>query len=128
MTLCPYCREPAKLVTGKTVYPHRRDLWNKQFYVCDPCEARVGCHPGTINPLGRLANTELRKEKMKAHAVFDPIWKTHRMSRKMAYAWLAKRLNIDVKDCHIGEFDVEQCRRVVAVCKADVENNQEPVK
>ncbi len=35
----------------------------------------VGCHPGTKNSLGRLANAELRKWKSIAHRVFDPLWR-----------------------------------------------------
>lgn len=72
---CPYCRQPAKLVTGAAMYPHRPDLIHKWFYRCFPCDAHVGCHPGTRNPLGRLANFELRTAKIAAHAAFDPIWR-----------------------------------------------------
>jgi hypothetical protein len=68
-------------------------------------------------PLGRLANAELRKAKMAAHEAFDPVWKTKRMKRGEAYAWLAKKLRVNKDGCHIGVFDVEMCRRVVVVCK-----------
>lgn len=114
---CPYCQKPAKQVQGDHVYPHRPDLHGKWFYVCDPCEARVGCHPGTRKPLGRLANAELRKAKSVAHRAFDPIWKTKKMDRRAAYQSLADKLGIPANECHIGEFDVAQCRKVVEVCQ-----------
>lgn len=114
---CSYCGQKAKLVNGAVIYPHRADLHEKPFYQCEPCGAYVGCHPGTITPLGRLANAELRREKMAAHAAFDPLWKTKRMKRGEAYAWLAKKLRMKKEDCHIGMFDVDTCRRVVDVCK-----------
>lgn len=117
MVSCPYCGERAKLVTGKDLYPHRPDLYAKPFYACLPCDAYVGCHEGTTNPLGRLANFELRKAKMAAHAVFDPIWRSGTMRRTQAYQWLAGELGIDPKDCHIGMFDVDACRRVVDICR-----------
>lgn len=54
---------------------------------------------------------------MAAHAAFDPIWKSGQKKRGSAYAWLCDRLGIDKKDCHIGMFDVDMCKRVVAACK-----------
>jgi hypothetical protein len=41
------------------------------------------------------------------------------MSRKEAYAWLAKALSIEnAGDCHIGWFDIAMCERVVKVMNA----------
>lgn len=117
--LCPYCGNKTQLVGGLTIYPHRPDLYKKQFYQCAPCDAYVGCHPGTTKPLGRLADAELRKAKMAAHAAFDPLWRNGARAkrRKAAYAWLAEQLGIDAKQCHIGMLDVATCSRVVEVCK-----------
>jgi hypothetical protein len=67
---------------------------------------------GTL-PLGRLANAQLRVAKQKAHAAFDPIWKGGKYSRREAYNRLAKGMRIPVEDCHIGMFDVDQCKFVV---------------
>lgn len=116
--LCPYCGGASERVTGNIIYPHRRDLHRKFFYLCRPCDAYVGCHPGTTAPLGRLANAELRKAKGAAHSAFDPKWKSGEMKRKAAYGWLAEKLGIPRNDCHIGMFDVETCREVVKVCGA----------
>lgn len=116
--VCPYCSLPAKLVGGSAIYPHRPDLYHKRFYQCAPCGAYVGCHPGTTKPLGRLATEELRKMKSAAHAAFDTLWKSGRMTRKDAYAWLAAEMELPSADCHIGMFDEDQCRRVVRIVKA----------
>jgi len=113
---CPYCGKQAYLVGGSIIYPHRDDLASKKFYQCNPCDAYVGCHEGTVNPLGRLANAELRKAKMQAHAAFDPKWRNGEMKRASAYKWLAEQLKINAKDCHIGMMDVDMCKRVVDVC------------
>jgi hypothetical protein len=115
---CPYCDKPAELVTGKAVYPHLAKLHKKKFYVCNPCKAHVGCHPGSERPLGRLATASLRRKKMAAHAEFDPLFRSKKMSRKEAYKWLAKELGIPGSECHIGMFDEEMCDRVVRVCRA----------
>lgn len=76
----------------------------------------VGCHPGTIKPLGRLATKELRVWKMKAHEAFDPLWKSREMKRGDAYGWLAGELGIRVEKCHIGMFDEAMCGRVIEAC------------
>lgn len=115
--VCDYCGKVAPLVTGREVYPHRPDLYYKKFYQCRPCDAMVGVHEGTTNPLGRLANKELRMAKMEAHSAFDPMWKSGTYKRGQLYGWLANQLGIEKKDCHIGMFDEDMCRRVVEVCK-----------
>lgn len=116
--ICDYCRGDTEKVSGADVYRNRPDLASKVIWRCHPCDAHVGCHPGTDIPLGRLANKELRKAKMEAHAAFDPIWRSRRMSRSKAYAWLAKSMGLTTAQCHIGMFDVAQCRRVVDLVDA----------
>ena len=117
LPVCPYCMNLSTLVTGDIIYPHRLDLHGKYFYICTPCNAYVGCHPGTKKPLGRLANAELRKAKLQAHNAFDILWKSGKMKRRTAYGWLALKLGIKEEDCHIGMFDVEMCLQTVKYCK-----------
>jgi hypothetical protein len=81
------------------------------------CDAYVGCQKGTKKPLGRLANPELRFWKKQAHSVFDRIWKSGEMSRSDAYVWLSRTLSIHQDKCHIGMFDVEECKSVCRVVK-----------
>ncbi len=115
--LCDYCEQPAELVNGEVIYPHREDLAGLKFWRCWPCRAYVGCHKGSKNvPLGRLANLELREWRQRAHAEVDLIWELKVKSRKSTYRWLADKLGIEVKDCHIAQFDIEQCQRVIEVC------------
>lgn len=118
--ICPYCKQPAVLVTGKEIYPLREDLRNIKIWACDPCGARVGCHNGTNKPKGTLANEETRGWRMQAHKAFDPIWQEGNMDRDRAYRWLAKKLGINPNKCHIGTFNKFMCERVVKVCKSGV--------
>jgi zinc-finger-containing domain len=124
IVFCDYCAKEALCVSGRTIYPHRKDLTKKWFYACEPCDAYVGCHTDSIGgppdpkrPLGRLANKELRAAKSLAHRAFDPLWKSERMPRARAYSWLSQQLGIDGKTCHIGMFDIAMCNKVVEVCK-----------
>lgn len=122
---CDYCGKPAEFVTGQKIYPHRRDLWKLKFWQCEPCGAYVGCHrvnfpKGVYTndiPLGRMANRELRIAKMKAHGEFDKYWKVEKIKRTECYEQLAIKMGINVEDCHIGMFTVEQCNQVVKICK-----------
>lgn len=143
MVICPYCEDPAKLVKGSHVYPHRRDLAGKDFWRCDPCDAHVGCHPGSVDPLGALANAEIRRARQHCHRAFDPLWQDawrlpvyqidahvdprerrraiksiRRAARTRSYRWLANQLGIDPEDCHIGHMtDLEQLRAIYRLCK-----------
>jgi hypothetical protein len=112
---CDYCGKPAGLFTGKDVYPHRKELAHKLFWVCWSCDAWVGCHDegDGHRPLGDLAREDLRDARRAAHDAFDPLWQSGVMKRADAYAWLSHATGIPEFRCRIGMMDVEQCRRVV---------------
>lgn len=119
--LCDYCTKPATLVTGNVIYPHRMDLAHLFFWQCKSCRAYVGCHKKNCGygdgtkPLGRLANSELRAWKSRAHDAFDGTWRNGQMSRHTAYTRLATSLKISPANCHIGMFDVGMCKTVVEI-------------
>lgn len=119
---CPYCGNDAELTAGYKVYPHRPDLAGLKIWACFPCDAWVGTHKNSQDhkPLGRMANAELRKAKMAAHAAFDPWWKSGQMTRHAAYKRLSELMGLDPKDTHIGMFDVEQCKSVVLLSSPQV--------
>lgn len=118
--ICDYCNKEARFVGGKIVYPHRSDLFKKRFWFCEPCAAWVGCHERNVKegyighePLGRLANSELRLARINAHGHFDKLWKAKIFTRGKAYEKLAKYLKIPVEECHIGMFDIDKCLAVL---------------
>ena len=84
-----------------------------KIYLCRKCDAYVGCHNGTDQSLGRLANARLRHAKKIAHSYFDRIWKDGYMSRTNAYTWLSNQLGIPKEYTHIGMFKIETCNRVI---------------
>jgi len=109
--ICPYCNQSAELKDSSVIYGKSYGL----IYICFPCNAYVGTHRGTNTPLGTLANSELRKLRKQCHSIFDIKWKSGKMSRFEAYVWLSKQLKIDINQCHIGMFDVDQCKKVMEV-------------
>lgn len=117
--ICDYCNIATRIAKGSEIYPHRPYISSLNFYLCDSCGDYVGCHKngdGKI-PLVRVADEELMKAKSKAHAAFDPLWKSGMMTLGAAYSAMAKSMGIYKEQCHIGMFNVEQCEYVVAWCE-----------
>lgn len=121
---CPYCSRRAMLVTGQVIYPHRPDLHDLNFWLCDHCKAYVGTHKAGLGwgngtrPKGTLADEQTRRARRAAHAAFDPFWQEGDLSRRKAYAWLAESLGLSVEETHLGAFDVATCQRVIELCVA----------
>ncbi len=99
---CPYCGE-------KSVF-NIKNGYGK--YECKPCGASVGVHPSTKKPLGTLANERLRFWRSRAHWLFDPLWQSNKLTRTQAYSWLQEKMQLSAEDCHIGIFNLEQCKLV----------------
>lgn len=114
---CRYCQ-------SKVIYTKNNYGW---IYKCTKCNAYVGCHKNTQVPFGTLANKELRTYRTYAHKYFDILWRYKKKrcndnyARHKAYAWLAKEMKINKNDCHIGYFDIDQCKQVIDICKPYVE-------
>ncbi|WP_309720318.1 zinc-finger-containing protein [Armatimonas sp.] len=126
--VCPYCGSTAKLTDGTPVYKTTR---YGQVYICGnypECDAYVGVHPNSDLPKGTLANPELREWRKAAHAKFDPLWQSKRITRKKGYMILAEHLEIAREDAHIGHFDIEQCKKLLSLMnkiEADVDAYEE---
>lgn len=122
--ICPYCESHSVFVPSKKVYR------------CDPCDAQVGVHKHNNSPLGGLANAELRIARAKAHSYLDPLWRykvkkeavSASNARKSAYQWLADQMKLKVDDCHIGEFNLEQCQEVLKHCRPYISNAMSKLK
>lgn len=123
--LCQYCNGRPKLTDSKKVYGENSNYG--PVWLCT-CGAYVGCHPGTNKPLGRVADKELRYWKHQAHEHFDKLWKRsgflsgnrkkdYEAARVRGYAWIGEQLGTEKRFTHIGMFDIEQCKKVIELCK-----------
>lgn len=121
---CPYCQKKAELDTSNSRAfgsGHPRPLW-----VCEDCDAYVGCVKGSLLPLGTPGNATTRALRIKAHAVFDVLWRVRaerypqygdtREARSLGYAWLAKKLGLNPVTCHIGVMSDADLQRVIDLC------------
>lgn len=106
------CGKPSTLTDGTDIYPGLPHLAQKAMWKCPCGSSYVGCHPGTIKPLGTPADKETRRAREAAHAAFDPIWRDKSLRRTEAYRRLAAKLGISVDECHIGLFDIATCLKV----------------
>lgn len=111
--VCPYCKKASELISSKEIYGKDFGL----MYICRPCDAYVGCHMGTENAKGRLANPSLRKWKIEAHKYFDMLWQLEFMTRSQAYKWLSEWLDLPPEYTHIGMFSESTLKKVVEYSK-----------
>ena len=67
--------------------------------------------------MGTLACKKLRRLRGIVHNEFDKLWENKpNNARTRAYRWLAEKLEIDEKDCHIAMFDMETCEKAIEIC------------
>ena len=96
-------------------------------YICcrnyPGCDHVVGCHTDG-RPLGTPANKQTRTWRKLAHSIFDALWRDHgRRRRTIEYAWLAHEMGLTKDECHIGMFDIEQCKQVIELVSARLQES-----
>ena len=107
---CGECGGGMRLVRGK----------HSIFWSCTrwpDCDGTHGAHPDG-KPMGKPADKETKQARIKAHEAFDWIWQDNHMKRGVAYKMLAQRMGLTQDECHIGMFDVGQCRQVVSIMQS----------
>ncbi len=62
--------------------------------------------------MGTPADARTRRLRIEAHEVFDRLWKTGKMKRSEAYAWMRNSMKLDSANAHISEFTAEMCHRL----------------
>lgn len=112
--VCPYCWGWSVCADSAEIYNGRSYGW---IWLCRPCRAYVGCHKGTKEALGRLADAHLREKKKAFHAELDPLWKSGRFGRSWLYEWLAKEMGMSKDRCHGGMFNTEQCDNAIEILR-----------
>jgi ssDNA-binding Zn-finger/Zn-ribbon topoisomerase 1 len=110
---CPDC---GTVMTYRATSPYGRP-----WYACPrypACNGAHGAHPdGT--PLGVPADKTTRAARVRAHEMFDRLWKnapSNRKKRKRVkwYAMLREHMQLTREQCHIGSMTREQCAIVEA--------------
>lgn len=120
--LCPFCGGQALLREGSFLF---ENPVIKKLYVCvryPECDSYVAAHEDSLEPMGPLADAELRKKRLLAHQYFDQLWKPTCgsraiFSRKQAYRWLCDKLGGNTRHNHIGLMGAGMCDRVIREAK-----------
>lgn len=118
--VCPYCDSTAVLAPSARVYGTVK--YGGKVWLCPnypECDSYVGTHGNSERwmPVGTMANKQLRKKRIQAHAAFDPLWQNGRMTRNAAYKWLAAQMQMPVNEVHVGHFDMGMCEAVIEICR-----------
>lgn len=106
---CPECGEVMVLKRSKFGL----------FYGCQKWPRCDGIQPAypSGRPMGTNQVRATKQERVRAQEVFDDLRIRREWTRKRAYTWLAKKLNMTRKECHIGKFDEATCARVLNICE-----------
>jgi len=125
ITRCHCCEGTVSFTTNDQVYGTTVGDW-PYIYLCDDekCGAYVGTHAGSDRPLGKMAEASTRRARQQAHAIFDPTWKSGKITRSQAYTWLAEKMGISKAECHIGQFSVEQCETVIRILSKETPSQE----
>lgn len=106
----------ACLEKGNKIYPHRPDLYKKNFWVCPHCGNYVGCHGTTTRPLGCIPTYEIKVARMRIHSKLDPLWKNNLVDRKTLYKLISDKLGYTY---HTGNTkSVQECLKVFDIITA----------
>ena len=126
---CPYCGGTAILRDASYVYGNKSK--GGKAYVCShypACNSYVGVHKGTTMPKGTLANKELRQKRIRAHSIFDQIWKQGILSKQEAYRWIADKFCLNDHEAHIGKFSDYMCEQLIHESQKVLRYNHVSVK
>lgn len=117
---CPYCGGKPKYISGNKLYNKNIGM----IYVCENCDAYIGVYGSTKRPLGRLANSELRKKKQETNYYINAIIQKavkkgqHRSeAKKSTLKWLGNNLEVDVTHMQTNMFDIDLCEETIKLCK-----------
>lgn len=76
-----------------------------------------------LNPYCSFANGHIRAT---AHAIFDKLWKSKRMTRTQAYRWMAKEMGMTRATAHISKFSLTQCEQLIRISLKKLEETPKP--
>jgi len=107
---CPYCNNPAELVGGERLYPHREDLHNRLFWFCAPCDAYIGARKDG-GSMGSMANFETREARIRARSAMESL------GMRRNEAMRAILLEMRWPEVPISRMSAEDCAEFILAVK-----------
>ena len=117
---CPYCGSLATLRPASVIHGLSDISAGTYLYVCrrwPACDAYVTADRRTKQPLGTLANGDLRHKRIQAHRAFDRLWRSGLMSKREAYQWMQTEFGLHKDQAHIAQFGAYMCDRLIRACE-----------
>lgn len=102
---CPYCEQA-------TVFTDSSEVYRKSYgmiYLCRDCDAFVGVHGSTVNPLGTPAKRKLRELRKCCHGTLDYYWRTKQVTRSALYSWMMTVMQLPKERAHIAMLSETEC-------------------
>lgn len=109
-----HCGRPAILRSAEGLSRAYRP--GMMAYVCSnypQCDSFVLAHPGTLRPMGSLADSKLRRLRYEAHQEFDQLYESGLMTKQEAYQWLSYMVQAPMEHAHIGHLGEYYCQIVI---------------
>lgn len=106
---CPECQSPMHLRSGSFGKFYQCDRWPK---------CRIKQEVDEAGETTARVGTKFEKAaRTAAHAWFDLLWTTGRMTQQQAYQWLQQATGKTKKQAHIGLFGVAECDSLVSTVR-----------
>lgn len=123
---CPYCGAPAVCRPASMI--HGKNTWHKgtHLYVCSrwpECDSYVTAHKANLQPMGSLANKNLRNKRIQAHQALEEFRQNRRMETWGIYIWIQTKLQLSPDQAHIGMFTEEMCDLLITICQESMQND-----
>jgi hypothetical protein len=65
-----------------------------------------------LNEIRKTLKIPIKKKiRQDCHKEFDKLWKYGGMTRKQAYAWLARELGIEFEECHFSTLSLAELQK-----------------
>ena len=115
-----FCGSSSHLASNSLIY-NGREYGNGKIWLCDrfpACRGSVGTHPDG-RPLGVIPTEEVKKLRIKLHAIIDPLWQVNNgrsksRNRGSVYGWLNRIMG---REIHMGETTKQDCMEILEAIK-----------
>lgn len=115
---CPYCGSLATLRPASAIHGLSDISAGTYLYVCrrwPACDAYVTADRRTKQPLGTLANGDLRHKRILAHHALHSVQAQLGMSRDQSYRWLQTQMGLPGDQVHIAKCGDYRCEQIIRI-------------
>ena len=98
-------------------FPQERTCTSGSRPVWPACDAYVTADRRTKQPLGTLANGDLRHKRILAHHALHSVQAQLGMNRDQSYCWLQTQMGLPGDQVHIAKCGDYRCEQIIRICE-----------